>query len=254
MIPRQNASALHETVREEILRRVQVKEYEVGTPLPSAAMLAEEFEVSVITIKRALRDLQTAGTLRSVRGLGTFVRERRRFIRDLQFSLTSLEDARRQGLTLSIDLISITREKIADPAFDFFQPPSDPMLCVRKVILVEGQPIMHDTSFLPVSLNDDVVDEFGKKFIRDALHERGTKFTKTKLLIDGAPASVEVERTFEVPNGYPMLRRVYKLGTEDPEFSVFGVAESPFDCLACTIEFDAPDARDRDQLHALPKQ
>jgi DNA-binding GntR family transcriptional regulator len=236
----QIATALHETVRQEIMRRVTAGEYDVGQALPSAAALAEEFGVSAITIKRALRDLQPAGILRSVPGLGTFVRERRRFIRDLDFSFTSLEDAERLGLKPSLSLVSVTREKISDPAFEVLEPPDGLMLCVRKVIFTDDTPVMYDTTFLPRSLDDEVIDEFGQKFISEALHSHGTRFTKTKLLIDAAPASAEAQQTFAIPNGYPTLRRLYRLSTTDKSFSVFGVAESPFDRLACTVELDAP--------------
>jgi DNA-binding GntR family transcriptional regulator len=232
----QTSNALHDTIRREIMRRVNANEYEVGVPLPSAAALAAEFEVSAITIKRALRDLQPAGILRSVPGLGTFVRERQKFVRDLDFSLTSLSDAKRLGLTTSLRLISVTREPIRDPAFGVFEPPGGVMLCVRKVVSIEGTPTMYDTSFLPLSLNDEVIDEFSEKFVCDALRERGTRFTRTKMLIDAAPASAEAQQTFDVPNGYPTLRRLYRLSSTDPSFSVFGMAESPFDRLSCVVE------------------
>ncbi|QPC95747.1 GntR family transcriptional regulator [Mesorhizobium sp. INR15] len=235
----QIGTALHETVRQEIMRRVSAGEYDVGEALPSAATLADEFGVSAITIKRALRDLQPAGILRSVPGLGTFVREQRRFIRDLDFSLTSHEDALRLGLKPSIRLVSLTTEKIHDPAFDVLEPPNGLMLCVRKVISTDNTPIMYDTSYLPRALNDEVVDEFGENFISDALRDHGTQFTKTKLLIDAAPASEQAQQTFAIPNGYPTLRRLYRLSTTDKSFSVFGVAESPFDRLACVVELDA---------------
>lgn len=235
----QIGTALHESVRQEILRRVRAGEYEIGKALPSAAALAEEFEVSAITIKRALRDLQPAGILRSVPGLGTFVRDQRRFIRDLDFSLTSFDDALRLGLKPSIRLVSLTREKIRDPAFDVLEPPDGLMLCVRKVISTDDTPIMYDTTYLPRSLSDEVVDEFSEKFISDALRDHGTQFTKTKLLIDAAPASEEAQQTFAIANGYPTLRRIYRLNTTDKSFSVFGVTESPFDRLACVVELDA---------------
>lgn len=240
----QIATALHETVRQEIVRRVNSGMYDVGSALPSVAALADEFGVSAITIKRALRDLQPAGILRSVPGLGTFVRERRRFIRDLDYSLTSHDDALRLGLMPSIRLISLTRERINDPAFDVLEPPDNLMLCVRKVIYADDTPIMYDTSYLPHSLNDEVVDEFGEKFIGDALRDRGTQFTKTKLLIDAAPASEQAQQTFAIANGYPTLRRLYRLSTTDASLSVFGITESPFDRLACTVELDA-EARGR---------
>lgn len=238
----QTGAALHETVRQEIMRRVNAGEYEVGEALPSAAALAEEFGVSAITIKRALRDLQPAGILRAVPGLGTFVRERRRFIRDLDFSLTSQDDALRLGLRPSIRLVSLTREKITDFAFDVLEPPGDLMLCVRKVIFADDTPIMYDTSYLPRSLDDSVVDEFAEKFVGDALRDHGIEFIKTKLLIDAAPASEHAQQTFAIANGYPTLRRLYRLNTTDKSFSVFGVTESPFDRLACTVELDAERA------------
>ncbi|MEI9411869.1 MULTISPECIES: GntR family transcriptional regulator [unclassified Mesorhizobium] len=235
----QIGTALHEAVRQEITRRVRSAEYGAGQALPSAAILAEDFGVSAITIKRALRDLQSAGILRSVPGLGTFVREQRRFIRDLDFSLTSYDDALRLGLKPSIHLISLTREKIQDPAFDVLEPPAGLMLCVRKVIFADDTPIMYDTSYLPRSVSDQVLDEFREKFISDVLRDHGTQFTKTKLLIDAAPASDEAQQTFAIPNGYPTLRRLYRLSTKEKSFSVFGVTESPFDRLACVVELDA---------------
>jgi DNA-binding GntR family transcriptional regulator len=235
----QTWTALHENVRQEIMRRVRTGEYVAGKALPSAAALAEEFGVSSVTIKRALRDLQPAGILRAVPGLGTFVRDQRRFIRDLDFSLTSFDDALRLGLRPSIQLISLTTEKIDDPAFDVLEPPDGLMLCVRKVISADGTPIMYDTSYLPRSLSDEVVGEFGEKFISDALRGHGTQFTKTKLLIDAAPASEQAQQTFTIKNGYPTLRRLYRLSTTDKSFSVFGVTESPFDRLACVVELDA---------------
>ncbi|TPM14810.1 GntR family transcriptional regulator [Mesorhizobium sp. B2-3-5] len=238
MMAAQIGTALHESVRQEITRRVRAAEYTTGQALPSAANLAEDFGVSAITIKRALRDMQAAGILRSVPGLGTFVREQRRFIRDLDFSLTSYDDALRLGLKPSIRLVSLTREKIQDPAFDVLEPPAGPMLCVRKVIFADNTPIMYDTSYLPRPVSDRVLDEFSQKFISDALRDHGTRFTKTKLLIDAALASQEAQQTFAIPNGYPTLRRLYRLSTTEPSFSVFGVTESPFDRLACVVELD----------------
>ncbi|MGY5795601.1 GntR family transcriptional regulator, partial len=64
---------LHETVREEILARIRSGVYKPEESIPSAAMLTEEFSVSPITVKRALRDLHSAGALISVAGKGTYV-------------------------------------------------------------------------------------------------------------------------------------------------------------------------------------
>lgn len=239
------AVALHEGVRLELVRRIESGVYGAGDPLPSTAALAEEFGVSAITVKRALRDLQPAGMLRTVPGLGTFVREKRRFIRDLDFSLTSFDDAIRHGLKPSIQMIAITRERITDAAFETMGVPLSVLMCVRKIVLNDNVPIMYDTTYLPPNLPDHLVDRFSDRFVGDVLREHGTEFVKTRLLIDAAPASEQAQGAFQIPNGYPTLRRLYTLTTRDPDFSLYGIAESPFDRLACSVELPADPGKSR---------
>lgn len=233
------SASLHERVRRTIEQRVSAGHYRPGSALPSAATLATEFEVSAITIKRALRDLQTSGVLRSVAGLGTFVRERRRFVRDLDFSFNSLEDAARLGLGTTIDLISVSLERISDPVLvDFAGIEDEPMTCVRKVILADGEMIMHDTTYISLSPDNEIVGSFSQMLVVQAFQERGIEFTRSRLMIDAAPSSKEISDTFSVPTGYPVLRRLYKLTTTKPDLLVLGIAQSPFDRLACTTEID----------------
>nr|WP_271610802.1 GntR family transcriptional regulator [Bradyrhizobium sp. CCBAU 21360] len=228
---------LHERVRQEITRRVIENKYKVGEPLPSSAALAEELGVSMITIRRALRDLQSTGLLYPIRGVGTFVRERRRLIRELDFALASVEQAPRLELESHQSTV-VTWERIRNSALNRLDAPDEPMVCVRKIISVNGTLAIFDTSYLPLSFNDKLVDELGNKSVREALRNQGTRFRKTRLLIDAAPASEEAQRAFGIPNGYPTLRRLYHLTTGDPSFSVFGIAEIPFDRLAYAVELE----------------
>ncbi|MGY5795609.1 GntR family transcriptional regulator len=131
---------LHETVREEILARIRSGVYKPEEPIPSAAMLTEEFSVSPITVKRALRDLHSAGALISVAGKGTYVKKHRRVLRELDVWLSSIDDA-------ALQLISITREKISDPTLRTFSPPEEAMLCVRKIIFADDEPFLYDATF-----------------------------------------------------------------------------------------------------------
>lgn len=242
-MPRTAVGALHEKVRQEIMRRVVENEYKVGAPLPSATVLAEEFGVSAITVRRALRDLQPTGVLRTVPGIGSFVRETHRFIRDLDFSLTFTRDAQLLGFKSAIQLTSVTRERIRNPVLSEFDAATGTMLCIRRTISIDKTPIVLDTSYLPVSLNDKIFDDIENKLVSEALRDQGTRFCKTKLLIDAAPASEEAQQAFGIPNGYPTIRRAYQLTTADPSFSLLGISESPFDRLAYTVEFEASDNR-----------
>ncbi|WP_206522200.1 winged helix-turn-helix domain-containing protein, partial [Mesorhizobium sp. M1A.F.Ca.IN.022.05.2.1] len=101
-----SSSSLHESVREEIHNRIKKGMYKPEELIPSAAMLTEEFGVSAITIKRALRDLQAAGVLVSVAGKGTYVKKRqKKVVRKLDVHFPNYEGA-------TIKLIATTREII----------------------------------------------------------------------------------------------------------------------------------------------
>ncbi|TIM94770.1 MAG: GntR family transcriptional regulator [Mesorhizobium sp.] len=229
------ASSLHESVRQELLKRIKDGTYPSGHPIPSTATLGEQFGVSPITIKRALRDLQTAGALIAIAGKGTFVKEQRRFLRELDVWLSSMDNARVLGFTPSMRLLSITREKISDPTMSVFSPPDAAMLCVRKTILADNLPIMYDATYLSSDIDDAIVEEFGERFVTDALERHAIGIVNTRIIIDAAPAAGKIEEIFEIPNGYPTLRRLYKVTTTDPGITIFGVVESPFDRLACSI-------------------
>ncbi|RWA51884.1 hypothetical protein AU476_20190 [Cupriavidus sp. UYMSc13B] len=233
-----NDLSLHEIVRAEISKRIAMGVYKPGDAIMSTAQLGEEFGVSSITIKRALRDLQSTGVLTSIPGKGTFVKNRFRFIRELDVCMSSLDNARQLGFQPKMELISITKEKIEDPTLSIFSPPDRTLLCVRKVIYANDVPIMYDRTFLPTGMSDEVVEEFGDRFIIDALRRHKVNVKDISLIIDAAPASHEACRVFSIPNGYPTLRRLYNLKTNSLTMPVIGVVESPFDRLACSVSFE----------------
>ena len=230
-----NSGSLHEGVREEIRRRIAAGLYVEGDLIPSAAQLSSEFDVSAITVKRALRDLQASGVLTAVAGKGTFVKQQRRFLRELDIGMSSTEDARRRGLKLTVSPISITQEKITDPALLSFDAEGALKLCVRKIVYADGTPIMFDSTYFATDMPDAIVEEFGQKLATDALQNHGVELADIRLIIDAAPASAGAQQAFSIPSGYPMLRRLYHQTTTSPDITLVGLVESPFDRLACSI-------------------
>ncbi|MGF6482938.1 GntR family transcriptional regulator [Paraburkholderia sp. JPY419] len=230
MIKIQPSQSLHESVREELRRRIAAGAYSLGLPIPSTVMLSEEFGVSSITVKRALRDLQAAGELTAVPGKGTYVKRQQRLLRQLDVMQPSLQDT-------SIQAVSVTREKISDPTMNTLAPPDHVMLCIRKTIWTDDAPFMYDITYLSPEIDNEIVEEFGARFVVDVLKTHSIDIQKTHIVIDAAPAAGAVEGIFDVPNGYPMLRRLYRMETSDPGITVYGVVQAPFDRLACTVDF-----------------
>lgn len=64
---------LYQGIIDDIRARIGQRQLHPGDRLPSIGQLADRYNVSVITAKRAVAELQTLGFVRSVQGKGTFV-------------------------------------------------------------------------------------------------------------------------------------------------------------------------------------
>jgi DNA-binding GntR family transcriptional regulator len=235
-----SATALYETVRDQINARIAAGVYAPGAAIPSTAILSREFEVSEITVKRAIRDLQASGVLTSIPRKGVFVKEQKKFVRALDVWMTSLENIRHLGFRPRLELISITRERQIGSEMGVFGDVAGPLLCVRKKIFAGDLPLMYDVSYVPVNLDHGLIEQCSEKFIYDVLVENGFQIPEMNIIVDAAPASPAAETVFAVPTAYPMLRRFYRFGTADSAITVVGVVESPFDRVACSINLTPP--------------
>jgi len=69
----QNTGPLYGQVKSAIERRIRGDEWPEDFKVPSEEVLAKEFGVSSLTVRRALRELQNEGMLIRIQGRGTFV-------------------------------------------------------------------------------------------------------------------------------------------------------------------------------------
>ncbi|WP_206079020.1 GntR family transcriptional regulator [Allomesorhizobium camelthorni] len=222
-------------MREELLQRIEKGTYQPGKAIPSTAMLSEDFGVSPITIKRAIRDLQALGLLTGIAGKGTFVKVQKRFLLELDAFSSPFSNA-------TVKLLSVTRERITDPTMQVFKPPQNAVLCVRKIVLFgDDAPVMYDATYVSADLDEAIIDEFGERLVTEALRRHSIEVFSASQIIDAAPAAGQPAEVFGVPNGYPMLRRLYKVDTSNPDITIYGVIQAPFDRMACSLNVRASE-------------
>ena len=65
---------LHARVKDDLIRRVRANEWSGSVPLPPESALAEQYSISVGTLRRVLAELTTEGLLERHQGRGTYVR------------------------------------------------------------------------------------------------------------------------------------------------------------------------------------
>jgi DNA-binding GntR family transcriptional regulator len=71
----------YQRIADELRRRVREGEHAAGERMPAETDLAEQFRVSLPTIRQALGVLRAEGLIESRHGIGTFVKEHRRLQR-----------------------------------------------------------------------------------------------------------------------------------------------------------------------------
>src|SRR5688572_21412574 len=152
---------LYANVAEALRRRIVDGLYEAGHPIPTEGALVQEFGVSPITVRRALRELTFEGMLFGRQGLGVFVADRRRIVRVLSGdSRPSIGDEiRRAGLEPSIKELAWAQVREPDVARRLGLAAHASVHRHDKLILADGEPVSIDVVYLPRDLGDRLRNE-----------------------------------------------------------------------------------------------
>lgn len=194
-----------------ILRERIIEGHYDTKPLPGELVLAEQFNVSRVTMRRALQDLVKEGLVARGRGKGTFVKPRTeaRNASVGQSQLLSASAMRLQASGDSSDLQLITSKRILPPPdiSTLLHLPSDAI--VEKLIRIrqlDGQPVAHLTSFIPQDLSGRICRRRLREFpILVLLEEAGVKVAKARQTISARLADASVAYALGVPVGAPLL-------------------------------------------------
>lgn len=159
---------LHKIIRDSIINDILRDIYEPGSLLPKQETYAELFGVSRTTVRKAIDDLVRRGVLVTVKGKGTYVcdykRSRHSMVRTLSYSeaiLASRQLVSRVLLqTKMCATIGIARQlQIKE---------GDPIICLRRLRIVNGLPFNLQTSYLNMNQLSEV--DFNKEnFETDSL-------------------------------------------------------------------------------------
>lgn len=125
-----------------------------GDLLPSHTELAEQAGVSLITVRRALDELEKAGRVRRHQGLGTFVARPRR--RADPASAGSMLASLVKGAEVPATRTKVIELRRGEPSADLCQAlriePTDEVWRLRGLGMIGGEPAVLETSVIPVRL------------------------------------------------------------------------------------------------------
>ena len=194
---------------ESILRRKIISgELPPGSPLPSEEVLGQEFNVSRITVRRALSILEDDGLILRQRGRGTFVTDKPLSLGSPRFS-GSMEELIAMGVKTEARILD---ESLVQPPETVRQRlnlgPKEKAFRFRKIRMVEGEPFSYVINYLPQAIGDRIAGaDLSLKPLLMILEENlGLSVEEAEQSIEAVVAEPEWAELLEVRVGDPLLK------------------------------------------------
>ena len=141
---------LYVQIAESLLDRIESGELRAGDRLPAERELSQTLEVNRMTVRRALQVLELQGLLMRRQGDGTYVTAPK-IERQAGNLVPFTKGMQRRGYTPGAEVITFER-KSAEPsvAKELQLPASTPVYYIRRLRLINQEPVMLERFTLPV--------------------------------------------------------------------------------------------------------
>jgi GntR family transcriptional regulator len=205
---RPNASApLYEQIKALLRERVLDGTYQPHQQMPSESEMMAAFNVSRITVRQALNDLQNEGLIFRIHGKGTFVSKPKAF-QDLA-RLQGFGEAMRQlGYETFSRVVSIRNVAPSAPVQERLRLPKRSRVTeLKRVRFLNREPISFDVSYLPPAIGNRLAKE--DLAARDVFvileNDYGLALGHADLQIGSTLADENLAAQLKVEEGSPVL-------------------------------------------------
>ena len=192
---------IHDAIKKEIDEGV----WEIGQRLPSERDLADDYEVSRMTLRQAITLLVEEGILERRVGSGTYVASHR--VQEKMRGTTSFtEIVRSQGKTPSSQLISYQRKPANETEIQQLQlKATDTVVRMERVRFADNVPLVFEVASIPEKLIQSFNQEDITEHFFQTLTDNGYEIVKSEQTIYAKNASERVANYLKVPKNHAVL-------------------------------------------------
>ncbi len=192
---------IHDAIKKEIDEGV----WEIGQRLPSERDLADDYEVSRMTLRQAITLLVEEGILERRVGSGTYVASHR--VQEKMRGTTSFtEIVRSQGKTPSSQLISYQRKTANETEIQQLQlKATDTVVRMERVRFADNVPLVFEVASIPEKLIQSFNQEDITEHFFQTLTDNGYEIGKSEQTIYAKNASERVVNYLKVPKNHAVL-------------------------------------------------
>lgn len=200
---------VYRTVMRDIKQNILENKYD-GMRLPDERSLADHYQVSRSSMKRAMELLSQQGIVFKKRGSGTFINplylKNQSLFRYDGSNLGLTDSLKVPGKTQGIKLIDFN--VIPAPktiAQDLFLEPNDFVYEFHRLRLLNEQPFLMETGYLPIKIVPELKPEHLKKSLFNYLEDKQNKVvTKAFLNITVTPSNENDQKCLQLKKTEPV--------------------------------------------------
>lgn len=144
---------LYSQLKDKIINKINEGEYKVGEKLPSEKELIELYDVSRTTVRQAIDVLVRENYLEIKRGIGTFVKQNKKFnIWGLEELRSFEEEAKRHGLKNKTEVISIVLVNKNSELDEIFNCKHNKYYKLTRLRYIEEEPSILVDTYIPYDI------------------------------------------------------------------------------------------------------
>ena len=155
---------LYFQLQEDLKRDIEMGTYGEGEKIPTEKMLEQIYNVSRITVRKAVEGLVYEGILVKRQGIGTIVSEKKYHEKSLKLE-SFVEKMKEQGFQVDTQILEAARMRAPKRISQHLSiDPNEEVICVKRLRQTNGIPLGIFTAYLPVSLGVSADDDFTSLF------------------------------------------------------------------------------------------
>lgn len=198
----------HEQIAEWLRDNIKQGKFGIDDKLPSESELSAQFDVSRVTVRRALQTLEGEQRIYRCQGLGSFVKGQKALQNNLQMN-DFLEEMETNGLEArSVVLRNTIEEASVAVANRLNVTPGTKVFRLDRLRLGNGKPIALDYTWLPAFYGQLIVDyDLEQRTIFNILEdEYDIQITSGCYYLHAENASEYLAENLQVPQGFALFR------------------------------------------------